>query len=36
MTTDLVAHLDHLVGTVDVDLDALLENGHEDEDHTTL
>ena len=36
MTTDLVAHLDHLVGAVDVDLDAPLEADDEDEDHTTL
>ena len=36
MTTDLVAHLDHLVGAVDVDLDAPLEADDEDKDHATL
>lgn len=36
MTTDLVAHLDHLVGAIDVDLDAPLEADDEDEDHATL
>ena len=36
MTTDLVAHLDHLVGAVDVDPDAPLEADDEDEDHATL
>lgn len=36
MTTDLVARLDGLVGAVDVDPDAPLEAGNEDEDHGTL
>lgn len=36
MTMDLVARLDDLVGAVDVDLNAPLEAGDEDEDHATL
>lgn len=31
MTTDLVAHLDDLVGAVDVDLNAPLETGGEED-----